>query len=253
MIKSFEDFVKEWQGHKCEAVDPSSPNQCFDLAVQWCINLGLPKNIFQGNSIATQIWSNPQTFKQALINFEYIENKSDNKPDKGDIVVFGKGINHVVIATGDGDTKKFKAFSQNDPINSPCIINEYDYSHVLGWLRYNPQILVPIIDNEDNVKNATLYKELKPKHDALILEIDEYKKGLDIKNKEVGELKKQVDTLTKKVAELSAIPNIPEPPDAPLASGKKTTLYEFLLELKDKIMEILHKTLIVQKGEVLHE
>lgn len=244
MIKSFEDFVSTHKDKHVEIVDPTSPNQCFDLAVKWCENLGVPINVFEGNYLATDIWNKPTD--KAKLYFDFIENKVDNKPEKGDIVIFGKGINHVVVATGEGDLKSFKSFSQNDPLFSPCIIKEYDYKYVLGWLRHCPKILVKISDNENNVKKATLfdaiakYLEVKPEWDTIKDAIDKLKTQILKQNLELDQLKKATQN--------TSIPE--QKPADGITAGSETTLLQFLLSIKEKLIEILHKTIVIQKGEM---
>ena len=60
-------------------------------------------------------------------------------PIKGDIVVWGGRYNggpgHVAVATGEGNTDWFKAFSQNVPLRSNSHVVVFNYNHVLGAQR----------------------------------------------------------------------------------------------------------------------
>ncbi len=139
MEKKFRDFLKEFNSQSVEVVDLTNKDMCFDLAVAWCMWLGLPQNIFSGLLNAYQIWTNPNSLMKERFNF--IENTTDAKPQVGDIVVFDKVRNHVVVATGEAVVENkpndwFNAFSQNDPIGSVCVVKTYKFNHVLGWLRY---------------------------------------------------------------------------------------------------------------------
>ena len=135
----FTKFLSINNGQLVEKVDPSSPNQCFDLAIAWCEYLGLPLFVFSGLKYAYQIWSPSTTV--AGNNFEYILNTPDAVPQAGDLIVWAKVFNgtggHVGIATGNfSDTTKFQCFEQNDPTGNNSHLKDYNYNHVLGWLRF---------------------------------------------------------------------------------------------------------------------
>lgn len=139
MENKFKEFINKYNGTFVEKVDASSPNQCFDLAIAWCEALGLPLSVFSGLMYAYQIWE-PSTV-MAMENFERIPNTPDAVPQAGDIVVWDKKFNgtagHVGIATGNfSDTTKFQCFEQNDPTGSNSHLKDYNYNHVVGWLRY---------------------------------------------------------------------------------------------------------------------
>ncbi|MEM5875578.1 MAG: CHAP domain-containing protein [Candidatus Aenigmatarchaeota archaeon] len=161
MENKLKNFISKWLNKYLEVVDPTNKNQCFDLIVAWCDELGIPR-VFS-HLYAYQIYTVDTDDKKKY--FDKIPNTADAYPQAGDIVVWAKTYNgtagHTAIATGLHQTQGkstdwFEAFSQNDPVGSPCILKKYSYNHVLGWLR--------------------------PKKE--MIKIDDYYKGLDLNNKE---------------------------------------------------------------------
>lgn len=136
---SFDSFFKKWNG-KVADFDGYYGGQCYDLAQFWTKEIG--GHLFVG-LYAKDIYSQPKDF------YIQIPNTPEAVPQVGDIVVWagtfnsykdknGKlvaGPGHVAIATGNGDTKAFEVFSQNDPTGAKCILKTYKYDHVIGWLR----------------------------------------------------------------------------------------------------------------------
>ena len=152
---TFKDFVAKWNNKYCEVVGPSSPNQCFDLVVAWADNLGVPR--VNGRSIfpftyAYQIYTNYGDLHKKY--FERIFNDPNAIPKEGDILVWSYYYNYSAGHTAiyhSGDVLRLKAFSQNDPIGRPCILRDYSYSNVLGWLR--PKVLpAPVMTDAEIVK-----------------------------------------------------------------------------------------------------
>lgn len=152
--KYFDDFLSEFNNHSVEVVDPTNFAQCFDLVVAWCWYIGLPLSIFTGLLNAYQIFD-PST-QIAKDNFDFITNAVDNKPGKGDVVVWAKTYNgtagHTGIATGNGGLNNFEAFEQNDPMGTVSHLKIYKYDHVIGWLKFKvtnlPQPMDPIIQRK---------------------------------------------------------------------------------------------------------
>jgi hypothetical protein len=138
------EFISKYTGKYLEVVDSTNKYQCFDLAVGYCNEvLGLPTTIFSGLTYAYQIYTNPTTL--AKNNFTFIANEADNKPNKGDIVVWSYYYNwtagHVGVATGEGESTGtsndwFNCFEQNDPTGAVCQTKKYSFNNVLGWLRF---------------------------------------------------------------------------------------------------------------------
>lgn len=128
---SFDEFIKKYDGHTVDW-DNAFGGQCVDLYrlyVHEVLNLPQSKPI----PGAKDIWDNFLTD-----SFDKIPNTPTGVPTKGDIVIWGSKygkFGHVAIFT-EGDAKKFKCFSQNDPIGTKCHVQAYpSYTGVLGWLR----------------------------------------------------------------------------------------------------------------------
>ena len=153
------DFINKNNGKQLKVLPNEDAPQCFDIPVAWCDILGVPH--FPNNPSpfpvenATQIFTDFTDWQ--LQYFDKIENAADNFPSAGDIVVFGKGINHVVVATVGSNKDTLQCFSQNDPLFSPCILKDYDYSHVLGWLHFNPKMTIAQSLYSQLVANSTAY------------------------------------------------------------------------------------------------
>lgn len=85
-----------------------------------------------GVRIAAQVYYNYPT-----AYWERIPNKPTNYPQPGDVVIWAwwyGGTGHIAICV-EADVNRMTCFSQNDPGGSPCVLKEYDYDRVLGWLR----------------------------------------------------------------------------------------------------------------------
>lgn len=141
--KIYDRFYRENNNKYVERVDMGALNQCFDLAIYFNEYLGFPKTIYSGLTKASQIYTswNHSSFQKVVNTPEYV-------PAKGDIVVWGNdynsyyyngkkilGAGHVAIATGEGNTSWFKAFSQNVPLKSNSHIVIFNYNFVLGAQR----------------------------------------------------------------------------------------------------------------------
>jgi hypothetical protein len=145
---TYTDFLAQNNGKPVEVVDPTNLDQCFDLAVAWCMAMGLPSSIFNGCLYAKQIWTPSTTL--AVQKFNYIDNTPTNVPQQGDIIVWsgyyqswwGGGAGHTGIATGNGDVNTFECFEQNDPTGTYSHLRWYNYNCVLGWLRLKPQVVL---------------------------------------------------------------------------------------------------------------
>jgi hypothetical protein len=115
--------------------------QCFDVAVSWTDNLGIPH--FTGNpspfpySLAYEIYTFYGSWQTQY--FDRIANGLFNAPKEGDIVILRP--NHVVVATGNNTFWTFEALSQNygSQPNIVTIMNfPYNYglsNAIYGWLR----------------------------------------------------------------------------------------------------------------------
>ena len=152
-----DNFLTYFNGIYCD-FDGAWGDQCFDLANGYSRWIGGQR--FSG-ATADLIINQAGTF------YTRIDNKPDNFPQKGDVIVWNWP--HVAIATGDNtDTKGFDALEQNDPTGSDCHLKHYNYNGVLGWLRPNslPQgtdqaILDELRKERDNNWNLKLEADAK--------------------------------------------------------------------------------------------
>lgn len=190
MEQKFKDFLTKYNGTFVEKVDLTNLNQCVDLIIAWVEFLGLPTNTFAGLMYAYEMWS-PSTAAAAQ-KFDYILNTPDAVPQWGDIVIWDKAYNgtagHVGIATGNfSDTNKFQCFEQNDPTGSNSHLKDYNYNHVIGWLRYKGPL------PQSDALTACLNQ-----HTQLVTELDNLKTqcALDIKT-----INSQKDSLALQLAE----------------------------------------------------
>lgn len=125
---TLQQFIDKYNGKYLEAYDPTNLNQCYDLVTQWARDIGLkpPMTMY-----AYQIYDNPPT------GWTKVENTPDAIPKAGDIIVWSKNFNgtagHTAVAVS-GNLNNFVAFSQNDPLGSPCVLKTYSYNYVRGWL-----------------------------------------------------------------------------------------------------------------------
>lgn len=133
----YSDFIKKYNGKKVERFDPNAKYQCVDLFLQYIDEvLGLASIIPVGIVNAYDLYNKTHKFTPHSTK---IKNDPNAIPQYGDVIIWSSGYGpagHVAIFT-EGDVNKFKAFSQNDPVGSACVIKEYTYKNVLGWLRPN--------------------------------------------------------------------------------------------------------------------
>lgn len=200
MEKKFKQFLAQFNGQSVEVVDPTNKNQCFDLAVAWCMWLGLPRNIFSGLLNAYQIWTNPNALMKE--KFDFIKNAPNAIPQVGDIVIFDKAHNHIVVATGEAVVENmnsdwFKGFSQNDPVGSVCVVNIYNFLHVSGWLRLkSPQSPLDPLPVDPLQECLKAHKQAVESADKKDQEIKDLKilvdTTLNTKNEEIVDLKEQI-------------------------------------------------------------
>jgi cell wall-associated NlpC family hydrolase len=122
-------FITKYRGKYLD-FDKVYGAQCVDLTKAYYKEvLGIAPKI--GNAVT--YWTTIDS------RFTRIANTPRAIPRAGDVVVWGTKYGkygHVAVATGNGNVWWFDAFSQNDPLGSPCKIKRYYmYRGVLGWLR----------------------------------------------------------------------------------------------------------------------
>ena len=133
-------FIAENNNKYVEWVDPSNKYQCFDLILKWSDNLGIPR-VFPF-LYAYQIYSSFGPTQAQ--HFTRIFNGPNDVPKEGDILVWSYYYNYSAGHTAvcqSADINRVRAFSQNDPVGKPCILRDYSYSNILGWLR--PKVYLP--------------------------------------------------------------------------------------------------------------
>lgn len=153
--QTFDKFLTDWNNKQIEAVDPTSPFQCFDLVVKWCDYLKIPRQ--SGGSIfpfwgASQIYTDFGALQAKY--FDRIPNTPDAIPQKGDILVwrwdfpYTGGAGHTAVDTGGSALYALKAFSQNNPSYRRSVVASFPYAYVLGWLRFKTSGTIPLTDTQ---------------------------------------------------------------------------------------------------------
>lgn len=139
------EFITKWNNKPADFDNYYGP-QCVDIVQFWVQNLGIPPLV---GDPAYTIWNNydPKYFTR-------IDNGLINSPQPGDIVIWKPGYNggfgHIGIAV-DAGVFSFRAFEQNDPLNSYCHTQSYSYGlfsngGIYGWL--HPKALDKITAEE---------------------------------------------------------------------------------------------------------
>lgn len=134
-MTTLSDFITKYNNKYVEVVDPTNYAQCFDLVLQWCVELGIPKTIFPFLN-AYQIYTNFGPTQAQY--FDRFVNGPYDVPKEGDILVWGNSYNYAGGHTGvykSGDVYTLSAFEQNDPTKTPAHLKSYNYNYILGWLR----------------------------------------------------------------------------------------------------------------------
>lgn len=127
-----EEFVNKYNGRYLES-DGSYLYQCVDLTKQWQKENGW--SVTNGNAAQ---WPQNADKRQ----YEWIPNGIHNKPNPGDIVVFGgnRPYGHIGVCIS-ANYIDLTCFEQNRPLRSPChpvFIKRYGLGTsqpVRGWLR----------------------------------------------------------------------------------------------------------------------
>jgi hypothetical protein len=138
---TLDEFVKKNKGEKLD-FDDAFGAQCMDLYRFYVRDvLVLP----QSPPVigAKNVWD---TYLKQY--YTRVRNTLSAIPEKGDIVIWGERygkFGHIAVIL-EADLRKFIAFSQNDPLGKPCIIKEYRYDRILGWLHPKAEAIVKITD-----------------------------------------------------------------------------------------------------------
>lgn len=133
---TLDTFINTHNGKKLEVFDAGSPDQCVDLILGYVRDvLGLGHLIPLGIGTAYDLWTKTHKLSPYV---DKILNTIDAIPQAGDIIVWKTtygSAGHTAVCTGWAGQTQFEAFSQNDPLGTPCVIRRYSYNHVVGWLR----------------------------------------------------------------------------------------------------------------------
>jgi len=134
--------------------DKAYSAQCVDLFRFFhnkCVNsANQPKSV----SGAKNFWTNYESDPVLNQNYTKIENTPDYVPKEGDVMIWRNGeFGHISIATGSGDTNKFKSLDQNWTGKNEIAIVEHTYGYVYGCLR--PKLLEVTQGNNTTEKTYT--------------------------------------------------------------------------------------------------
>lgn len=126
---TLDNFVEKYKG-KFVDFDGAYGAQCTDLYRQYVKEvLGFPQS--PGVVGAADIWTS-----YLPDYFDKVPNTPEGIPQSGDIVIWNRrygAYGHVAIVIK-ADINTMTCFSQNDPIGQPCIIKQYSYKNIYGWL-----------------------------------------------------------------------------------------------------------------------
>lgn len=131
----FKKFIDN-NNNKFIDFDGKYGDQCVDLArayIKQVLNLKQPAGVVG----AKNFFENYEKDNNLKYQFTRIVNTPWFVPKSGDIMIWnGKygPYGHIAIVV-DANVMSFRAFSQNDPANSPCVIKKYSYKNVYGVLR----------------------------------------------------------------------------------------------------------------------
>ena len=217
-----QDFFKKYNGKGLD-FDSYFGFQCTDLVEQYNQDVvGAPR--LYGNAI--DVWNNyPKDF------YTRIENKPDNAPDEGDIIIWSQGVGQfgLIAICKESDFAKFISFDQNWPVGSVCHFQDHNYTNVLGWLKPKAQVITPPVPPQPVMS------------DQVKIPLGEY-----------GEL--EIQQIKGKLGDLNRIEK--QLDEAYQANNQQVTLIEDLreqLKEKDQKIDQLEKDLldIYTKGKML--
>jgi len=155
--------------------DKAYSAQCVDLFRFFhnkCINsLNQPKSVVG----AKNFWTNYESDPVLNQNYSKIENTPEYVPKIGDVIIWKNGTyGHIAIATGEGNTSKFKSLDQNYTNKNEIAIVEHTYGYVYGCFR---PLKITQDSMQDDLKSILDYYRVKTK-DELIKMVDEQLKFL---------------------------------------------------------------------------
>jgi CHAP domain len=158
ILISLQEFTQKYIGTN-QDFDGGWGGQCVDLARMWVqegwglqSNQVLPSDPENGGAVHAYT-DYPNSLINGNTRVKRIENRPDNHPDAGDIIIWnenmGGGFGHIAVVV-DANSNNFTVLEQNngngdgygqdDAIKSTFYS---DYTNVPGWLHYEP-IVQPI-------------------------------------------------------------------------------------------------------------
>lgn len=193
LLTKYTAFELKWKNKYLESYDANNKYQCFDVINEWLSTLGLPKTMFPVMS-AYQIYTNFGPTQAQY--FTRIANGPNDVPQPGDIMVWSYYYNYTAGHTGlcsfNPQLYRFNGFVQNDPPGQPCIVKNYDYGYVLGWLRLKTTSPIPNADK--------LVSEAQELAQKLTSKVDEVLKSGDPQGKQkLSTVKRMCEDIYKKL------------------------------------------------------
>lgn len=213
-------FVIDLNGQWVEVSDRTNTYQCYDLAANWVIALGIPKSTIS-HLYAYEVYTKPNPNTRDY--FDLIPNTATFIPQDGDIAVFDKTpgniAGHIGIALGGGTTKSFNLFNQNAPLGSNAHIGSYNYNNpkLLGVLRpKNQQVSLP---GQPVITDQTRIPQLGN------MEVQQIRSKLSDLERDSGQLVKDVKSYKKQLEECEQVEvttttyPIPTSPETPVKTA----------------------------------
>lgn len=141
---NLQQFIATWQNKKVPSRGGIT-GQCVSLVQQWA----------QVNGIGgTPVFPVPSAYQMPNSRndaFTWITNTPTGVPAPGDIVVWnnkvGGGHGHTGVVVS-ANTKTLDVFQQNDPMGSAAYTKRYNYTNVMGWLKFK-QVAQPPKGDDD--------------------------------------------------------------------------------------------------------
>lgn len=158
---TFNEFVKKYLG-KATDIDNVSGVQCVDLAKMYIKDVIGAKPLAIGNAHAYYDDFNNTYLKKY---FKRIPYKNGNKPQRGDLVVWGKYYNgrsqygHIAIATGRATDSVLYTYDQNWGGKEMKEV-KHTYTGLLGYLRPLDQTNIKEVEKLPSFKIGHNYKLL---------------------------------------------------------------------------------------------
>ena len=140
-MMSLDEFITNWTGKKI-TFDPKYPGECTAVAAQYNQDvIGAPR-----------LWGIPIDYiKNPLPSFySYETNYLWYIPPRGAIAIWndkwGEGNGHCGIVT-EASIMSLKTFEENNPIGSPCMIINHNYTNIAGFLVPRDQTILNLYNN----------------------------------------------------------------------------------------------------------